>query len=506
MATTFRKQRQSVIGLFRALNTEAAAVPRTRPLYRRIVELIERGVVRGALMPGFRLPPERELASALRVSRATVVSAYRELEAKGLVRGYVGRGTFVSASTDGSVPFAWRGKISATAIQTTDSTLRELVRHAADPKIVSLAAGEPALDLFPTEAFRAAVDDVLTSHGTMAWGHAPTEGQGLLRDTLARRFGGDPGTILVIAGAQQGLDLLARCLIDRGDAVIVDRPGYLGALQSFRSAGARLFGWDVARADMDELEDLLLRYRPKLIYTNPTFQNPTGVTLPIRARRELIELARRYRVPIVEDETYCELSLGPEPPPALNELDEDGTVVIRVNSFSKVLAPGLRLGWIGAARPIVDQLAMMKQQVDPHTQNLVQLVVSRLIEGGMFDRHLVALKGEHRRRRDAVVKALHKHTPTGALRFSVPEGGLFLWCRLAGEASARDVQERALNDSVFIVTGEPFYADGGGTRELRICFSTKPPDVAAQAARVVAASVMAAMRQATRAEPISRIV
>ena len=506
MATTFRKQHQSVIGLLRALGVDASSIPRTRPLYRRIVELIERGVVRGALIPGFRLPPERELARALHVSRATVVSAYRELEAKGLVRGYVGRGTFVSATSDGSVPFAWRGKISATAIQTTDSTLRDLVRHAADPRIVSLAAGEPALDLFPTQAFRAAVDDVLTVHGTMAWGHAPTEGQTMLRETLARRFGGDPGEILVIAGAQQGLDLLARCLIDRGDAVIVDRPGYLGALQSFRSAGARMFGWDVARADMDELEDLLLRYRPKLIYTNPTFQNPTGVTLPIRARRELIELAKRYRVPIVEDETYCELSLGPEPPPALNELDEDGTVVIRVNSFSKVLAPGLRLGWIGAARPIVDQLALMKQQVDPHTQNLVQLVVSRLIDGGMFDRHLLTLRGEHRRRRDATVRALQKHTPTGALRFTVPDGGLFLWCRLAGDASARDVQSRALNDSVFIVTGEPFYVDGGGTRELRICFTTKPPDVASQAARVIGNSVTAAMRAATRAEPISRIV
>jgi len=236
------------------------------------------------------------------------------------------------------------------------------------------------------------------------------------------------------------------------------------------------------------------------------FGSSEGTTLAIRARRELIELARRYRVPIVEDETYCELSLGPEPPPALNELDEDGTVVIRVNSFSKVLAPGLRLGWIGAARPIVDQLALMKQQVDPHTQNLVQLVVSRLIQGGMFDRHLLALRGEHRRRRDAVVKALQKHTPTGALRFSVPEGGLFLWCRLAGDVSARDVQERALTDSVFIVTGEPFYVDGDGARELRICFTTKPPEIAAQAARVIATSVIDATRQATRAEPISRIV
>lgn len=226
-------------------------------------------------------------------------------------RSQYAQGALPSLVADTNVPRpTWRGKIPAAAIRTTDSTLRDLVRHAADPTIVSLAAGEPALDLFPTAPFRAAVDDVLTSHGTAAWGHAPTEGQGRFRETLARRFGGEPGTILVIAGAQQGLDLLARCLIDRGDAVIVDRPGYLGALQSFRSAGARLFGWDFARAPMDELEDLLLRYRPKLIYTNPTFQNPTGITLPIRTRREVIELAKRYRVPIVEDETYCERRWG----------------------------------------------------------------------------------------------------------------------------------------------------------------------------------------------------
>ena len=129
------------------------------------------------------------------------------------------------------------------------------------------------------------------------------------RAALAERFGGEPEHILVLAGAQQGLDLLARCLIDPGDAVIIDRPGYLGAIQTFRNAGARLVGWDITRADTDELEELLLRYRPKLIYTNPTHQNPTGVTLPIRTRRELLELAARYRVPIVEDDTYRELAL-----------------------------------------------------------------------------------------------------------------------------------------------------------------------------------------------------
>lgn len=506
MARLIRKQSQSTIGLFRALNLEPSRLSRVRPVYRRIVETIERGIVAGTLAQGYRLPPERDLAAALEVSRATVVSAYRELESRGLVRGYVGRGTFVSATSDGAAPFAWRGKISSAAIRNTDSTLRDLARHASDPTIVSLAAGEPALDLFPTAAFRAAVDVSLLRHGTAAWGHAPAEGQLRFREVLAQRFGGDAASTMVISGAQQGLDLLARCLLDRGDAVIVDQPGYLGALHSFRSAGARLVGWDFVRADLDELEDLLLRYRPKFIYTNPTFQNPTGSTLPIRARRELIELARRYRVPIVEDETYCELSLGPVPPLALHALDEEGTVVIRVNSFSKVLAPGLRLGWVGAARPIIEQLALMKQQIDPHTQNLIQFVVATLIEDGHFDRHLTALKIEHRRRRDNMVRVLQKHAPEGALRFAVPDGGLFLWCRLPIGVHARDVQQRALNDGVAIVTGEPFYGDGNGARELRVCFSSRPMDAGARGARIIADSIATVLAHAERSEPISRIV
>ena len=185
-----------------------------------------------------------------------------------------------------------------------------------------------------------------------------------------------PATTLVIAGAQQGLDLLARCLIDRGDAVIVDRPGYLGALQSFRSAGARMFGWDVARADMDELEDLLLRYRPKLIYTNPTFQNPTGVTLPIRARRELIELAKRYRVPIVEDETYCELSFGVRPAAALNELDAGRHRRHSRQQFFEGAGAGTAawLDWRGAAdhrAARADETAGRSAHAEPHSAGRV---------------------------------------------------------------------------------------------------------------------------------------
>jgi DNA-binding transcriptional MocR family regulator len=275
----------------------------------------------------------------------------------------------------------------------------------------------------------------------------------------------------------------------------MDRPGYLGAIQTFRSAGARLIGWDIHRADIDELEELLLRYRPKLIYTNPTYQNPTGVVLPIRLRRELLELAARYRVPIVEDDTYRELGLTGAPPPSLFKLDEDHKVVIRINSFSKMLAPGLRLGWISAVRPIVEQLAILKQQVDPHTQNLSQLVVAELVEQGVLDAHLVTLKSEHRRRRDAMVHAVRQHVPAGGLRFTVPDGGMYLWCQLGTHVQARAVHEHALRENVVVVTGEPFYVDQGGDHHLRVCYTSQPPEHAVPAAQTLARSLAAAARR-----------
>jgi len=351
----------------------------------------------------------------------------------------------------------------------------------------------PALDCFPIDAFQRAMNHVLATHADAAWRHGPTEGMPRFRAALAERFGGEPEHILVLAGAQQGLDLLARCLIDPGDAVIIDRPGYLGAIQTFRNAGARLVGWDITRADADELEELLLRYRPKLIYTNPTHHNPTGITLSIRTRRELLDLAARYRVPIVEDDTYRELALtGTAPPPSLFELDAAHTLVIRLNTFAKMLAPGLRLGWITAVRPIVDQLALIKQQVDPHTQNLSQLVVCQLVEQGVLDRHLSTLKAEHRRRRDAMVQALREHVPASQLRFSVPDGGMYLWCQLPANLRARTVQDRALRESVVVLTGEPFYVDRGGDHQLRLCYTAQPPGRALHAAKTVARSLAAA--------------
>jgi len=499
---------QSVNGLFHALGVDAKSLPRTRPLYRRIVTLLEGAIARGTVPAGFQLPPERDLAAALKISRATVVGAYRELEARGLVRGYVGRGTFVSARPDAaSAPFAWRGKMAASALLSTDTTVRDLVRAAADPALLSLAAGVPALDCFPAEAFHRAMNHVLAKSAAAAWCHGPTEGMPRFRAALADRFGGEPEHILVLAGAQQGLDLLARCLIDPGDAVVIDRPGYLGAIQTFRNAGARLIGWDITRADTDELEELLLRYRPKLIYTNPTHQNPTGISFSNRTRREMLELAARYRVPIVEDDTYRELAItGPAPPPSLFKMDEGHTVVIRINSFSKMLAPGLRLGWISAVRPIVDQLALIKQVVDPHTQNLSQLVICELVENGVLDAHLSTLRAEHRRRRDAMVHALRQHVPPAQLRFGIPDGGMYLWCQLLPHVRARVVQDRALRESVMVLPGDPFYVDQGGGHQIRICYTSQPPGRAVQAAKTLARSLASTAEEADEMRAHVRVV
>jgi DNA-binding transcriptional MocR family regulator len=477
------------------LGLASGPLPKTRPVYRHISQAIARGITSGSLALDFRLPAERELAQALKVSRTTIVSAYRDLETRGLVRGFVGRGTFVSAAPEASgAPFAWRGKVAAAASRSSDSVLRDLLRHAGDPTVVSVAAGTPALEMFPADAYRRSMERALKRDVRLAWGHSPTEGLPVLREAIAHRFGGQPHNVLVLAGAQQGLDLLARCLVDPGDTVIVDRPGYLGALHTFRAAGARLVGWDTLRHDLDELEDLIVRFRPKLIYTNPTFQNPSGWTMPLKLRRQLLTLATRLRVPIIEDDTYRELFLNTPPPASLHSLDTQ-SVVIHLNTFSKALAPGLRVGWLSAAPPIVEQLSLLKQRSDPHPPTLNQLIVADMIVDGTFDRHLAALRTEHRGRRDAMIGALERNGAQGKMQWDVPDGGLYLWCRLAGRLKTSHVHSHALADSLAFVPGEAFYTDQAGDRELRICYSSVAPAQAPDVAKRIVRAINAAKRE-----------
>ncbi len=451
-------------------------------MYLRLAAAITAAIERGELSVEEKLPSERELALRLGVSRTTVVNAYRELESRGLVRGQVGRGTFVSAmgiddlgggARPTSAPFAWRGKVSLGSRRAVDPTLRTMVRHTG-PGVISFAGGVPALDRFPTAAYRRLTDRVLRRGAQETLGLLPSEGAPELRREIAARCEARPEEILVTHGAQQALDLISRCLLDPGDVVVMDRPGYVGALETFRAAGANVVGWCVERADTSELEDLILRYKPKLLYTNPTFQNPTGRTLTPATRKEVLRLASRYRLPVVEDTAYSELHFFKPAPDSLYKLDREG-LVVGVGSFSKTLGAGLRLGWIAAPEDVVDQLSLIKARADLFTAGPAQLVVADMLASGFYDDHLHDLRAEHQKRHEAMANALRRHVPAGALSWRPVEGGLYLWGRAAPDIDARDLVQRAATLGVTFVDGEPFYGDGTGKHRLRLCFSSSSP-------------------------------
>lgn len=460
-------------------------------LYRQLSDSLAAAIGAGDLQPGDRLPSERDLATVLGISRTTAVNAYRELEAQGLVRGHVGRGTFVAAAPDadnGGAPFAWRGKLALGAQRTLDPTLRTIVRAASDPDVISFAAGTPALECFPTDAFREMTERVLRRGARTAVGLAPTEGLPVLRRAIAGRAKVLPEQVLIIAGAQQGLDLVARCLLDPGDTVIVDRPGYLGAIQTFRAAGAHLVGWDARGGDLDELEDLILRYRPKLFCTTTTFQNPTGYVWPLPLRRDVLELVTRYRLPIVEDEPYRDLSFGLSPPPSLFGLD-GGRTVIQIGTYSKTLAGGLRLGWMIANEAIVEQLALVKLRGDISTASLTQSIVAEFLISGHYVGHVTALRIEHARRHAAMRAALQRHLPTGVLTHHPVAGGLYLWCSVGSHLDGQQLSDAAATAGVAIVAGSHFYADGAGAKVIRLCFSSVTADKIEIGVRRLAASI-----------------
>lgn len=446
------------------------------PLYRQLEDALAAAIASGALGVGDRLPSERALADLLGVSRTTAVNAYRELEARGLVRGRIGRGTFVCAagSAEGDAPFAWQGKVTAGAQRTLDPTLRTLMRDQT-PETISFAGGVPALDRFPVDVFRGVLDRVMERQFESALGLGPTEGQPRLRSALGVRYGVQPEQVLVLAGSQQGLDLIARCLLEPGDVVVMDRPGYLGAIQTFRAAGVRIIGWDARRNDPDELEDLLQRYRPKLLYTNPTFHNPTGRTLPLEVRQDILTLAARYRLAVIEDEPYRELSFHRAPPKPLRELDDDG-LVIHLGTFSKTLAAGLRLGWLIAPEAVIDQLALVRQRCDLFGAGTFQLVVAEMLARGNFDAHLRTLRAEHLKRHDAMTAALRHGVSPGVLTWSPVEGGLYLWIHTRQDIDSRFLAQRALNSGVAILSGEHFYPEAAGRHELRLCFARSSPE------------------------------
>ncbi|MHB8647591.1 MAG: MocR-like pyridoxine biosynthesis transcription factor PdxR [Thermomicrobiales bacterium] len=455
------------------------------PLYRQIVAQVIARIEDGSLPVGTLLPPERKLAARLNVNRTTVVTAYRDLVATGMVEAHVGRGTWVSdAMMDGAnspPPLAWQTLFSATTERLRDPVLRDMLAATRQPGMIAFGAGAPAPEFFPVDRFRHAMNEALDRYGPELFVYGSVQGSLPLREALVAWMarGGIRSAaeqVVVLHGSQQGLDLIARVLLEPGDAVVVESPTYLGALQVFRGAGARLLpvALDHDGMRMDLLEQVLARHRPKFIYTLPTFQNPTGVTLSLARRHALLALATRYGVPIVEDDPYGEIAYGEDPPPRLAALDRRG-LVIYLSTMSKVFLPGLRLGWLAAPPSVAEAVTLARQSVDVHPNSAMQHILHTFLTRGWLAEHVEDLRPAYRARRDAMLAALDQMAPAG-MTWSEPEGGYFIWCHLPGGMRARALAAEAAREGVSFVTGDAFSPHGNERDALRLNFTGAPPE------------------------------
>lgn len=449
------------------------------PLYRQIAVALRERILSGQIPAGARLPPERRLASQLGVNRSTIVTAYDELDSQGLIAGRVGDGTMVVYRPEAKAPGGGRAlswhQLFAEGSGDLSPWIREILRTALRQDVIPFAASEPSPDLFPMEELQALTASVLRDPGADALRYAPTEGIQPLREAIAermRRQGArvSAANVIVTAGAQQALDLLARCLLEAGSEVAVESPTFVGAIQAFRNRGARLVGIPVDEAGMraDVAEQALSRRALKFAFCIPNFNNPTGAVMAEDRRRRLVEAARRYQTPIIEDNVYGDTWFDAPPPPSLLSMAPEH--VIHVGSLSKAMFAGLRIGWIVAPAPVVERLALIKQITDLFSGTLAQWLAVRMFESGFYDRHLETVRPVYRQRRDLLVEALQRHAG-GWLETNRPSGASFLWCRLAGGLSSRDLLSQAALSGVTFVPGDVFSVEGEEQSCLRVGFS-----------------------------------
>jgi 2-aminoadipate transaminase len=363
------------------------------------------------------------------------------------------------------------------------SDIREILKVTALPDVISLAGGLPAPELFPVDDYRRAFEWVLESDGAQALQYGPSEGYRPLRAMIATRLNAagvrcDANDVLITNGSQQALDLIGKIFLNPGDAVMLENPTYLGALQAFNQYQATYVAvpMDDDGMQVDEVERLLASSdRPiKFIYALPNFQNPTGRSLSLERRKRLVQVASAYGVPIVEDDPYGELRFEGEHLPSLKSLDADGTVIY-LGTFSKILAPGFRLGWIVASAEAMEALLHGKQPSDLHTGMAQQMATYQVGKDGFIDRHVEHIKDFYRERRDVMLLAIQEHFPSDA-RFTRPAGGLFVWAELPLHIDTRELLLDAVQEKVAFVPGQGFHPDGSGRNTMRLNFSNVPPD------------------------------
>ena len=460
------------------------------PLYRQIAGEIRSLILGGHMVAGYRLPPERSLAHDLGVNRATVMQAYDQLRSEGLIVSMTGRGTFVRPERDLHDPQPtadaesdrvhtsppWPILFSDYSNRFTYHDIAS-ANMAQDPGSgIDFATGSPNPKDIPDDLLRRISSKAFASHAFDGKPESPIEGFDELRELLAARMSQrgvscGASNIMVLSGSEQGIDLCVRTLINPGDVILTEESTFFPALQAFRSAQARIVGvptdGDGIRIDM--LEAYCSRLHPKMIYTIPTFQNPTGRTLPAERRRALVETAIKHQCLILEDDPYGDLRYEGETPIPLAGMENSG-YVIYLSTFSKTVAPALRTGWIEADGNVISRLAALRRMIDQRTSASSQRICIELLRGDTIDRHVSALVKTYRRRRDLMEDALRRHAPRG-MTWHDPHGGYYVWARLPEGVRAETLLRACRADGVTFMPGAIFSVEAGDDRHIRLNFA-----------------------------------
>ncbi len=385
----------------------------------------------------------------------------------------------------------WAHRYAQRTKTAKSSIIRELLKLTQRPEVISFAGGLPAPEIFPVQRFREACQKVLTTNPSTALQYGPTEGYRPLRELIVAhmaRYGilATVDNILITSGSQQALDLIAKLLINRGDRILVESPTYLGALQAFDLMGAEYVTVPIDDDGLQTSEmDRALRSGPKFMYILPNFQNPGGTTLSRPRRDELVLLSDKYGIPIIEDDPYGQLRYEGEHIPPLVVLDRTNLLrdngyllgnVIYLSTFSKVLAPGLRLGWIVAPPDVITHLVQLKQSTDLHTSSFTQMVAYEVARDGFLEEHVKLIRRVYKERRDAMLEALHDYFPP-EVSWTHPHGGLFLWVTLPPGIDTMKLLDTALRQDVAFVPGGPFFPSGQEKgSHMRLNFSNAQPE------------------------------
>lgn len=441
-----------------------------KAIYKQLAEYIENGIADGSFPLDKPLPSERKLAKLLELNRSTVVAAYDELESNGLIERKRGSGTMISKDiwgiTKKRVP-SWNRYIEAGSFLPNVPVMQRIRKEMTEHDLINLASGELSEDLFPLSSLRKITSDRVYI-GSLGYDHP--QGSEVLRKTIAnhmekyRGLQTTPSSILITSGAQQALHLVIQCLLKPGDAVAMEDPSYHYSLPLFESAGIKPY---FLTADENGIkpDDLILlhrKHRIKMIFLNPAYQNPTGVSLTQKRRKEILEISSQYGIPVVEDDPYSLTSFSGKPLFPLKSMDQNGNVLY-ISSLSKIVASGLRIGWIIGPKPVIERLSDAKQQIDFGHSSYSQWVANDFLESPFFASHLNNLVRQLESRRNQIVESLDIYL-NGEVEFLTPNGGIHLWCKIKNEVNENRLLEESLKNGVIYAPGSTMGSNSGYVR------------------------------------------